>query len=138
MDHLEAGFGDDPVAMKLHVAERRNLPALYCLPRFRCPAKLQGFSWQHGTLYASVLRMSRCFSPSFECALKPSLSNMATVPNQRDQVPPALEVVGYASTIPPPCSCIESSAAPSATPATPFFLKSLSTKKHVRRQSFRR
>jgi len=28
MDHLEAGFGDDPVAMKLHVAQRRNLPAL--------------------------------------------------------------------------------------------------------------
>ncbi len=81
--------------------------------------------------------MSKCFSPSLAWALKPSLSNMATVPNQRAHDPPCLEVGGYASTIPPPCFRIEFNAAFNATPATPFFLKSLSTKKHVRRQSFR-
>ena len=81
--------------------------------------------------------MSKWFSPNLAWTLKPSLSNMVTVPNQRDHDPPSLDVGGYASTSPPPCFLIESKAVLKATPATPFFLKSLSTKKHVRRQSFR-
>src|SRR3989442_1688720 len=66
----------------------------------------------------------------------PALDRMAIVPNHSAHDPPSLEVGGYASTIPPPCFLIESSAAFNATLATPFLLKSLSTKKQVRRQSF--
>src|SRR3989442_10249031 len=54
----------------------------------------------NGAPYARVLRMSKCFSPNLAWALKPSLSNIVTVPNQRAQDPPSLEVDGYASTIP--------------------------------------
>src|SRR6266702_6919740 len=136
MNHFKPGLRDYPILVNPQVAQGGDLFTLYRLPRLRGPSKLQILSWQHGTLYARVLRMSKCFSPSLACALKPSLSNMATVPNHRDHVPPSLEVSGYPSTIPPPCFWLESSAAFNATFATPFFLKSLSTKKQVRRQSF--
>src|SRR6266702_1264283 len=136
MDHFEPGLGPNSVPVKLKITERCNHFALYRLPGLSSLSKPQVLSWQLGAPYARVLRMSKCFSPNLAWALKPSLSNMATVPNHRDHDPPSLEVSGYPSTIPPPCFWIESSAAFNATFATPFFLKSLSTKKQVRRQSF--
>src|SRR5712664_553228 len=126
MNHFETSLGDDPVPVKPQVAQSCDLSTFQSLPGLRGLSKLQVLSWQEQTRYAIVLRMSKCFSPSLAWALKPSFSYIATVPNHRDHDPPSLEVGGYASTIPPPCFSIESSAAVNATLATPFFLKSLS------------
>src|SRR6267378_6179272 len=136
MNHSETSLGDDPVPVKPQVAQSCDLSSFQSPPGLRGLSKLQVLSWQERTRYAMVLRMSKCFSPSLAWALKPSLSYIATVPNQRAHDPPSLEVGGYDSTIPPPCFRMESRVAFKATFATPFFLKSLSTKKHVRRQSF--
>src|SRR5437867_5046864 len=76
-------------------------------------------------------------APSGATGLKPSLSNIPTVPNQRDWEPPFFDTTGYASTMPPPCLLIDASAPLRALVATPCPRWSLSTTMQMIRQSLR-
>src|SRR5260370_4436983 len=61
MNHLETSLGDDPVPVKLQVAERCDPSSLYSLPWLRGPPKLQVFSRQNGGTLCEGLAHEQVF-----------------------------------------------------------------------------